>query len=97
MALDVEGEADDFDRIDSINSLAVSLENVFRKRTHKMILVLDAVDKQRGAGATLFPAVARLGDLVGVPSLAIYKPLIGTGTQYLSDHDIQFSTTSATP
>ena len=59
-------EAEQYDRIDSINSLAVCLENLARKTQEKVILVLDGIDRQRGASATLLPSLARLGDLVGV-------------------------------
>lgn len=30
-----------------------------------MVLVLDAIDELKGAGSTMLPALARLGDLVG--------------------------------
>ena len=58
--------AEQYDRIDSINSLALCLEKLARKKQEKVILVLDGIDKQRGAITTLLPSLARLGDLVGV-------------------------------
>ena len=66
MSLGIEEENEQFERIDSINALVVGLEKLFRKRDERLILVLDAIDEQKGAGVTLLPGLARLGDLVSV-------------------------------
>jgi origin recognition complex subunit 5 len=58
-------DAEAYDRIDSINSLAVALEKLFRTTHQRIILVLDGLDKQKGSSPTLLPALARLGDTVG--------------------------------
>ena len=65
-ALELEADAEQCDRLDSINALTVNLEKVFRTQDRKIVLVLDELDEQRGAAATLLPALARLGDLVSV-------------------------------
>ena len=93
-ALDAEGEAEQYDRIDSINALVVNLEKLFRKRNERMMVVLDAIDKQRGAGATLLPALARLGDLVGAFRRSLTQGLTRTGSKYLDYHGFEFSSTT---
>ena len=60
----MEADAEQYDRLDSVNALAMNLEKLFRKQNRKIVLVLDEPDEQRGAVATLPPALARLGDLV---------------------------------
>jgi origin recognition complex subunit 5 len=62
--LAVEEDDEQYDRIDTVNALAVGLEKLFRRHAQKLVLVLDEIDEQRGAVATLLPALARLGDLV---------------------------------
>lgn len=54
-----------FDRIDSINALVGNLKKLLTGRQKKLVLVLEGADQQRGATATLFPAIARLSDVVG--------------------------------
>ena len=93
-ALDPEGGAEQYDRVDSINALAVSLEKLFRKRGERITVVLDAIDKQRGAGATLLPALARLGNLVGAFRRSLTQGLTRTGSKYLDYHDFEFSSTT---
>ncbi len=63
-ALDLEAEAGQYDRLDSINALAVNLEKVCRKQAKRIVLVLDELEEPRGAVPTLFPSLARLGHLV---------------------------------
>ena len=53
-----------YDRVDSLNGLAVSLQKLFQNYDQKLVLVLDGIDRQRGGSATLLPALARLGDAV---------------------------------
>jgi len=52
------------DRVDGINALASNLRRLFQRRTKQLVMVVVGVDQQRGATPTLFPALARLGDLV---------------------------------
>lgn len=61
-----EEDLDRYDRVDSINALASNLRRLLHKRTEKLVVVVVGVDQQRGATATLLPALARLGNLVGV-------------------------------
>jgi origin recognition complex subunit 5 len=63
-ALNVEGDADQYGRIDSTIALAVGLEKLFERQDGKVTLVLDSIDKQIGQGPTLLPALARLSDMV---------------------------------
>jgi len=51
-----------YDRVDSINALVWNLQRLLKQKPGKFVLVLEGVDKQRGAGPTLLPAIARLGD-----------------------------------
>lgn len=53
-----------FDRIDSINALVGNLKKLLQNQQEKLVLVLAGADQQRGATASLFPAIARLGDVV---------------------------------
>lgn len=53
-----------YDRLDNINALASNLRKVLDNRQEKLVLVVTNADQQRGATPTLFPALARLGDLV---------------------------------
>ena len=59
-----EVDLDGYDRIDSINALVSNLRKLFQAREEKLVLVIVGADQQRGATATLFPALARLGELV---------------------------------
>jgi hypothetical protein len=52
-------------RCDSISALHVRLETILRAQ-EKFILVFDGIDKQRDAPPTLLPALARLGEYVGL-------------------------------
>ena len=63
-ALDLEAEAEQYDRLDSITALAVNLEKVCKKQVKKVVLVLDELEEPRGAVPTLLPSLANLGDLV---------------------------------
>ena len=53
-----------YNRVDSLNGLAVSLQKILQDFDQKLVLVLDGIDRQRGSSATLLPALARLGDTV---------------------------------
>lgn len=52
------------DRVDSLNGLAVGLQRLLQDYKQKLVLVLDGIDRQRGASSTMLPALARLGDAV---------------------------------
>lgn len=52
-------------RCDSLSALHVCLEIILRAQ-EKFILVYDGIDKQRDAPPTLLPALARLGEYVGL-------------------------------
>lgn len=60
-----EETLEQYDRVDSLNSLSVNLQRLFDNPQQKMVLVLDAIDELKGAGSTMLPALARLGDMVG--------------------------------
>lgn len=64
--LDLDDEDEKYDRLDNINALGSNLRKVLGRRpgSDKLVLVITNADLQRGATATLFPALARLGDLV---------------------------------
>ena len=62
--VDEEVDLYGYDRIDSINALVSNLRKLFQAREEKLVLLIVGVDQQRGASTTLFPALARLGDLV---------------------------------
>lgn len=64
-ALEQGDKVEDYDRIDSLNALSVNLQQVFKSTAGKVVLVLDSVDEVKGAGLTMLPALARLGDIVG--------------------------------
>lgn len=52
-------------RCDHVSLLAVVLGDILAKAgCEKFVLVLDGVDRQREAGQTLLPALARLGEIV---------------------------------
>jgi origin recognition complex subunit 5 len=53
-----------YEKIDSINALVSGLQRLWRGREERFVLVLDGIDKQRGASSTLLPALARVGDVV---------------------------------
>lgn len=59
-----EDDLDRYDRLDNINALASNLRKLFEKRKEKLVILITGADQQRGSTATLFPALARLGDLV---------------------------------
>ena len=54
-----------YDKIDSINALVTALEKLMKGVEGNVVLVIDGVDRQRGASSTLMSALARLGDMVG--------------------------------
>ena len=54
-----------YDRVDSLNSLSINMQRLFRNTRQSMVLVLDSIDELKGAGSTMLPALARLGDMVG--------------------------------
>ena len=62
-----------YDRVDGINALVNNLRRLFELDARKsgmeaprtkLVLILDGIDRLRGASTTLLPALARLGDLV---------------------------------
>jgi origin recognition complex subunit 5 len=63
-ALGQLGALEQYDRVDSLNGLVVCLQKLFQDYDQKLVLVLDGIDRQRGASPTLLPALARLGDTV---------------------------------
>jgi origin recognition complex subunit 5 len=60
-----------YDRVDSLNGLTVGLQKLFQNYDQKLVLVLDGIDRQRGASPTLLPALTRLGDAVHVSCLLL--------------------------
>lgn len=62
---DSGAELQQLPRCDSISALHVHLESNLRAQ-EKFILVFDGIDKQRDASPTLLPALARLGECVGL-------------------------------
>ena len=50
-------------RCESISAFTVELQHLL-ERKGKFILVFDGIDRQREAAPTLFPAIARLGEIV---------------------------------
>ncbi|KAK5096290.1 hypothetical protein LTR70_003071 [Exophiala xenobiotica] len=68
-----EDQVDRYDRLDSINALGSSLKRLLqhRKEKEKLVVIIVGADQQRGATPTLFPALARLGDLIPCLSLIL--------------------------
>jgi origin recognition complex subunit 5 len=60
------------DRVDSLNSLVLGLQKLLQNYGQKVVLVLDGIDRQRGASPTLLPAIARLGETVHKSSCLRY-------------------------
>ena len=87
------GEAErieEYGKIDTLNSLVVNLQKLFEKTAkdgqyEKLVLVLDAIDEQRGGSATLLPALARLPDLMPDPS-ALSLVLVSSSPRPLPLH-----------
>lgn len=59
------------DRADTLNGLTVGLQKLLQNYDQRLVLVLNGIDRQRGASLTLLPALARLGDTVGDPCVRI--------------------------
>ena len=59
-----------YSRCESLSAFTVQLQRLLEGR-EKFVLVLDGVDRQRDAPPTLFPALARIGEVVLTPNLAI--------------------------
>ena len=55
---------DQHDRVDSLNSLAAGLQKLLQNYGQNVVLVLEGIDRQRGASQTLLPALTRLGETV---------------------------------
>jgi hypothetical protein len=53
-----------YDRVENLNGLVVGLQKLLQEHDQKLVLVLDGIDRQRGASPTMFPSLARLGDAV---------------------------------
>lgn len=63
-SLGKEEDVDKFDRLENINALASNLKKLLHLRHEPLVVIVAGADRQRGANAALFPALARLGDLV---------------------------------
>jgi hypothetical protein len=50
--------------VDSLNSLAAGLQKLLQNYGQNVVLVLEGIDRQRGASQTLLPALTRLGETV---------------------------------
>lgn len=50
-------------KCENLNALASQLQELLQEQS-RFVLVYDAIDRQREAGPTLGPALARLGELV---------------------------------
>ena len=72
-ALGKEDQDDRYDRLDSINAIGSNLTRLLqhRKEKQKLVVIIVGADQQRGATPTLFPALARLGDLIPCLSLIL--------------------------
>lgn len=55
---------DQHDRVESLNGLVVGLQKLLGNYGQRLVLVLDGIDRQRGATPTMLPVMARLGDTV---------------------------------
>lgn len=51
-------------RNDSLNALQANLETLLSTVKQKVMLMLDAIDRQKDAPSTLLPALSRLGEYV---------------------------------
>ena len=62
-------QLDEYDRVDNINALSVSLQRLLRfQQSQEFVLVLEGADTQRGASPKLLTALMRLPDDVRSPS-----------------------------
>ena len=57
-------------RCDSISAFVVELQHLLEGRG-KFILAFDGIDDQREAAPTLLPAIARLGEIVGLCTMTL--------------------------
>ncbi|RMD43244.1 hypothetical protein DV735_g1882, partial [Chaetothyriales sp. CBS 134920] len=64
-----QDEADEYDRIDSVNALAINLERLFRKQEASIVLVLDQLDSLMSGSQMLVAALVRFPDMV--PSMSL--------------------------
>ncbi|RMZ83982.1 hypothetical protein DV737_g1342, partial [Chaetothyriales sp. CBS 132003] len=64
-------EADEYDRVDSVNALVVNLDKLFRKQEARIVLVLDQLDSLTGTSQMLVAALVRLPDTVPSVSLLL--------------------------
>ena len=64
-----------YDRVENLNGLAVSLQKLLEGYHQQLVLVLDGIDRQRGSSPTLLPALARLGDTVHQLPTCFCNPL----------------------
>lgn len=62
-----------YDRVDSLNGLAVGLQKLLQDYSQKLVVVLDGIDRQRGSSPTMLPALARLGDTVNKSQLFLHR------------------------
>lgn len=51
-------------RCENLTGLVVQLQRLLEGRAEKFVVVLEGIDRQREVGATLYPALARLGEIV---------------------------------
>ena len=66
-------------RCEHLNTLAVRLQLILEGQEEGLVLVFDGIDKQREAGMTLLPSLARLGEMI--PNLSVI--FIATTTRAL--------------
>ncbi|RMZ79772.1 hypothetical protein DV738_g3206, partial [Chaetothyriales sp. CBS 135597] len=64
-----QDEADEYERVDSVNALAINLERLFRKQETRIVLVLDQLDSLMTASQMLVAALVRFPDMV--PSISL--------------------------
>ena len=94
-ALGAEADAEAFDRLDSVNALAVNLEKLFRGKNEKVVLVLDEVEEQARAGGCLLPALARLGDLVRIHTGNVVRSILTGFTDIVYIYHLHYFLTAA--
>lgn len=61
-----QSQIEQYNKVDSLNALLGNLRTLFERAGHgeRLVLILEDIDKQKQAGPTLLPALARLGDQV---------------------------------
>ncbi|KEF54678.1 uncharacterized protein A1O9_09120 [Exophiala aquamarina CBS 119918] len=61
-----QSQIEHYDKVDSLNALLGNLRKLFERAGHdqRLVLILEDINKQKQAGPTLLPALARLGDQI---------------------------------